>query len=46
LAEAGWSIERLVEARPQDEMRTVAAQLYLELDRTPPFVCIRARRAS
>jgi hypothetical protein len=46
LAEAGWSIERIVEARPQDEMRTVAAQLYLELDGTPPFVCIRARRAS
>jgi SAM-dependent methyltransferase len=44
LAEAGWSLERIVEARPQDEMRTVAEQLYLELERTPPFICVRARR--
>jgi hypothetical protein len=34
----------MVEPRPQDEMRTVAEKLYQELERSPPFICVRARR--
>jgi len=44
LAEAGWSLERIVEPAPQEEMRTVDEKLYRELARTPAFICMRARR--
>jgi SAM-dependent methyltransferase len=44
LAAAGWSLERIVEPRPQEEMRAVAEKDYLELTRSPAFICVRARR--
>lgn len=44
LAAAGWSLERIVEPRPLEEMRTVAEKDYLELAHSPAFICVRARR--
>jgi SAM-dependent methyltransferase len=44
LAAAGWSLERIVEPRPQEEMRAVAERDYLALARSPAFICVRARR--
>jgi SAM-dependent methyltransferase len=44
LAAAGWSLERIVEPRPQEEMRAVAEEDYLALARSPAFICVRARR--
>jgi ubiquinone/menaquinone biosynthesis C-methylase UbiE len=44
LAEAGWTLERVVEPVPQEEMRIVAEKDYLELARSPAFICVRARR--
>jgi 2-polyprenyl-6-hydroxyphenyl methylase/3-demethylubiquinone-9 3-methyltransferase len=44
LAEAGWSIERIVEPVPREEIRAVNEKLYEELARTPAFICVRARR--
>jgi len=44
LAEAGWILERIVEPRPLEEMRAIAEKLYLELARSPAFICVRARR--
>ena len=46
LAGAGWTLERIIEPGPRDEMRAVAENLYLELVRSPAFICIRARRSS
>ena len=46
LAEAGWLLERIVEPGPQEEMRVIAEKLYLELARSPAFVCMRARRSA
>jgi hypothetical protein len=45
LATAGWSLDRIVEPGPQEEMRAVAEKLYQELERSPAFICIRASRA-
>lgn len=44
LAAAGWSLESIVEPGPQEEMRTIAEKLYQELERSPAFICVRARR--
>jgi len=44
LAAAGWTLERIVEPRPQDEMRAVAEKDYLKLARSPAFICVRAQR--
>jgi ubiquinone/menaquinone biosynthesis C-methylase UbiE len=46
LAEAGWSLERIVETRPQEEMRAVAEKLYQETEHAPPFICVRAGRSA
>lgn len=45
LGAAGWVLEQLVEPRPAPEMRAVAPALYAELERSPAFLCMRARRA-
>ena len=44
LAEAGWSLERIVEPEPQEEMRAASEKDYLELARSPAFICVRASR--
>jgi len=45
LSDSGWTLERLVEPRPLPEMKAVASALYAELEQSPAFICIRARRA-
>lgn len=44
LAAAGWSLERIVEPSPLEEMRAVAEKDYLKLVRSPAFICVRAQR--
>ncbi|MBN4665315.1 class I SAM-dependent methyltransferase [Pandoraea nosoerga] len=44
-AGAGWQFERMVEPRPQPEMKRVDPRLYGELSQVPAFLCVRARRA-
>lgn len=45
LTETGWVIDRLVEPKPAPEMKALAPALYAELELSPAFLCIRARRA-
>jgi SAM-dependent methyltransferase len=45
LTAAGWMLDRLVEPKPAPEMRAVAPALYAELELSPAFLCVRARRA-
>ncbi|WP_296653524.1 class I SAM-dependent methyltransferase [Paraburkholderia sp.] len=44
LTESGWVLDRLIEPRPVPEMKTVAPALYDELELSPAFICVRARR--
>jgi SAM-dependent methyltransferase len=44
LAETGWALDRVVEPRPLPEMKAVAPALYAELELSPAFICVRARR--
>lgn len=44
LTESGWSLERVTEPLPAQEMKTVSPALHAELTQAPAFICVRARR--
>ena len=44
LADAGFVLERVLEPRPTEEIRTVNPELFASLDIEPCFLCVRARK--
>jgi len=44
LIEAGWSIDRVLEPRPSEELKAADPLFYEKLARMPYFICIRALR--
>jgi SAM-dependent methyltransferase len=44
MAAAGFVIERIVEPRPSEELRSADAQGYEQLSRLPAFLLVRARK--
>ena len=44
ILESGFRIDRVLEPRPQPEMKDVDAWLYRRLNQTPSFLCIRSVR--
>ncbi|MCP3098670.1 class I SAM-dependent methyltransferase [Myxococcus sp. K15C18031901] len=43
LCEAGWTLDRVVEPKPLDDMKAADPRLFEELSQAPGFICIRAR---
>ena len=44
LIEAGWSIDRVLEPRPSEELKAADPRFYEKLVRIPYFICVRATR--